>query len=58
MVEAESWLSRMTAPQASRAETSAAFKGETRPHSELDEDRIKALNIDKRRFKYGRPCPF
>ncbi len=79
----EQWLSKRTSPQASRVETSVAFKGETRPHSELEiisaalaesrgrvsgpsgaaaklamspstlEGRIKALNIDKRRFKYG-----
>jgi formate hydrogenlyase transcriptional activator len=79
----ELWLSKRTAPQASRVETSVAFKGEVKPHNEQEiikaalaesrgrvsgpsgaavklgmspstlEDRIKALNIDKRRFKYG-----
>src|SRR5260370_22955815 len=79
----ELWLSKRTSPQASRVETSVAFKGETRPRGELEiinaalaesrglvsgpsgaavklgmspstlEGRIKALKIDKRRFKYG-----
>src|SRR5260370_39800833 len=77
----ELWLSKRTSPQASRTETSVAFKREAKPHSELEiinaalteskcrgsgpwgaavklsmspsplPDRIKALKIDKRRYK-------
>src|SRR3984893_2388844 len=32
----ELWLSKRASPRASRAETSVAFKGDTRPHSELE----------------------